>query len=178
MGFYLSRMTEALTGWVTPSEILILSLDNAGKTTTLYKLKMGDDAPVPIPTILSNIEETLTPVKGVTFTFLDVGGVKAIRQLWIRQHKDCSGILFVVDSADRTRLEESREELQQVCGVLEMKGVPVVVLANKQDLPKSKTTRRHCVRCSVRSGSFSIQGIFRPPCLCSKEIRMKFHGGL
>ena len=40
-----------------------------------------------------------------------------------------------MDSADRERLQESRDELLNVLNADEMRGVPVVVLANKQDLP-------------------------------------------
>ena len=46
-----------------------------------------------------------------------------------------AGILYVVDSTDRERFSESRDELQRMLKDDEMRGVPVVVLANKQDLP-------------------------------------------
>ena len=45
------------------------------------------------------------------------------------------GLIFVVDSADRDRMIEAREELFGILESDEMRGVPVVVIANKQDLP-------------------------------------------
>ncbi|XP_076449446.1 uncharacterized protein LOC143285887 [Babylonia areolata] len=137
MGLYLSRLFETLSGFSEgkKSRILMLGLDNAGKTTILYKVKLNDDV-VTIPTLGFNVE-TVSPVKGVTFTVWDVGGQKALRQLWRHYYENSSGVLYVVDSADRERLQESREELQHVCQSPDMAGVPVVVLANKQDLPNA-----------------------------------------
>ena len=51
-----------------------------------------------------------------------------------------SGILYVVDSTDTERFSESRDELQRMLKDDEMRGVPVVVLANKQDLPSKLTS--------------------------------------
>ena len=45
------------------------------------------------------------------------------------------GLVYVVDSNDRERILESREELFGILQNDEMRGVPVVVIANKQDLP-------------------------------------------
>ena len=43
--------------------------------------------------------------------------------------------MFVVDSADRARLEEAREELFGIMNDDQMRGVPAVIIANKQDMP-------------------------------------------
>ena len=51
-----------------------------------------------------------------------------------------SGVLFVVDCADRERLPESREELNRILESRDMGNVPLVVIANKQDLPGSSTS--------------------------------------
>lgn len=45
------------------------------------------------------------------------------------------GLIYVVDSSDRERIAESREELFGILDSDEMREVPVVVIANKQDLP-------------------------------------------
>lgn len=62
------------------ARILILGLDNAGKTSIIRRLKLQDSLPT-IPTIGFNVEE-MTPVKNVTFTMFDVGGQEALRHLW------------------------------------------------------------------------------------------------
>jgi GTPase SAR1 family protein len=48
-----------------------------------------------------------------------------------------SGLVYVVDSNDRERIAESREELFGILQNDEMRGVPVMVIANKQDLPST-----------------------------------------
>ena len=115
------------------ARILMLGLDAAGKTTILYKLKLNETVSS-IPTIGFNVE-TVTPVKNVTFTVWDVGGQDKIRPLWKHYFNNTEGLVYVVDSSDRARVNESREELQWILDSDEMRGVPVVILANKQDLP-------------------------------------------
>nr|KAG5708008.1 hypothetical protein BaRGS_025146 [Batillaria attramentaria] len=137
MGLLLSRLTELFADFRNdPARILMVGLDAAGKTTILYKIKLNEVVST-IPTIGFNVE-TVTPVKGVTFTVWDVGGQDKIRPLWRHYFQNSQGVLYVVDSADRERLVESREELHNVLSSDEMRGVPVVVLANKQDLPVSQ----------------------------------------
>jgi ADP-ribosylation factor protein 1 len=68
MGLLMSRLYELYSSWNTgvPMRILLLGLDNAGKTTILYKVKLNEQIST-IPTIGFNVE-TVTPIKGVTFT--------------------------------------------------------------------------------------------------------------
>lgn len=141
MGLYMSRLLDSLwsgTPLSTPSRILMLGLDNAGKTTILYKVKLNENI-ITIPTLGFNVE-TVTPAKGVTFTVWDVGGQKALRQLWRHYYENCAGVLFAVDSADRSRMSECREELEEVCNSPDMARVPVVIMANKQDVHGACTT--------------------------------------
>ena len=105
----------------------------SGKTTILYKLKLNETVST-IPTIGFNVE-TVQPAKGVSFTVWDVGGQEKIRQLWRHYYQNCQGLVFVVDSSDRERLPEVKNELFGVLNSIEMLDVPFVLLANKQDLP-------------------------------------------
>ena len=139
MGLFLSKLYELFELWNdgVPKRVLLLGLDGAGKTTILYKVKLNEQIST-IPTIGFNVE-TVTPVKGVTFTVWDVGGQQKIRQLWGHYFQDSKGLIYVVDSSDRDRLTESAEELHAICNDDRMYGVPVVILANKQDLPTAVT---------------------------------------
>ena len=75
------QLAEAYDNWKdTPARILLLGLDNAGKTTCLYKLKLNETVST-IPTIGFNVE-TVQPVPGLTMTVWDVGGQEKIRALW------------------------------------------------------------------------------------------------
>jgi len=119
----------------TPARILMLGLDAAGKTTILYKIKLNENV-CTIPTIGFNVE-TVSPAKGISFTVWDVGGQEKIRRLWQHYYQNTDGLLFVVDSNDRERVEEAKEELFGILNSDEMRGVPVAVVANKQDLPNA-----------------------------------------
>ncbi|KAH9519608.1 Auxin response factor 2A [Bulinus truncatus] len=140
MGLFLAKLYEAVqmfqTG--TPTRVLMLGLDAAGKTTILYKVKLNENV-CTIPTIGFNVE-TVSPVKGVTFTVWDVGGQEKIRALWRHYFVNTQGLLFIVDSSDVSRIPEAKSELFSVIEAEEMRGVPVVVVANKQDLPGALST--------------------------------------
>merc|ERR1719265_1982315 len=114
--------------------ILMVGLDAAGKTTILYKLKLGEVVTT-IPTIGFNVETV--EYKNINFTVWDVGGQDKIRKLWRHYYLNTQGLIFVVDSNDRDRIEDAREELAKMLIEDEMREAVVLVFANKQDLPNS-----------------------------------------
>jgi len=114
--------------------ILMVGLDAAGKTTILYKLKLGEVVTT-IPTVGFNVEEV--QYKNINFTVWDVGGQDKIRKLWRYYYQNTQGVIFVVDSNDRDRIEDAREELAKLLSEDEMRDAAVLVFANKQDLPNS-----------------------------------------
>jgi ADP-ribosylation factor related protein 1 len=67
--------------------------------------------------------------------FFKVGGREKIRRLWHQHYHDVEGVLFVIDSNDQERIEEAREILEGILKAPEMLNVPIVIIANKQDLP-------------------------------------------
>merc|ERR1719359_1918830 len=103
--------------------ILMVGLDAAGKTTILYKLKLGD-------------RETVE-YKNISFTVWDVGGQDKIRKLWRHYYQNTQGLIFVVDSNDRDRIEDAKEELNKMLIEDEMREAVLLVFANKQDLPNA-----------------------------------------
>merc|ERR1712144_100979 len=116
--------------------LLMVGLDAAGKTTILYKLKLGEVVTT-IPTIGFNVETV--EYKNINFTVWDVGGQDKIRKLWKHYYQNTQGLIFVVDSNDRDRIEDAREELEKMLLEEEMRDAVVLVFANKQDLPNSMT---------------------------------------
>ncbi|XP_077412824.1 ADP-ribosylation factor 1-like 2 isoform X2 [Vanacampus margaritifer] len=116
--------------------ILMVGLDAAGKTTILYKLKLGEIVTT-IPTIGFNVETV--EYKNISFTVWDVGGQDKIRPLWRHYFQNTQGLIFVVDSNDRERCAEAREELMRMLAEDELRGAQLLVLANKQDLPNAMT---------------------------------------
>ena len=130
MGFFFSKLWTKLLG-KKDVRILMLGLDAAGKTTILYQLKMGEIVKT-IPTIGFNVESL--DYKGLNFTVWDVGGQYKIRVLWKHYYQNTDGLIFVVDSNDKERMEEASEELMKMLAEEELKDCAVLVLANKQDL--------------------------------------------
>merc|ERR1719253_1020872 len=121
----------------TEMRILMVGLDAAGKTTILYKLKLGEVVTT-IPTIGFNVEKV--EYKNINFTVWDIGGQDKIRKLWRYYYEGTQGLVFVVDSNDRDRIEDAREELTAMLNQDEMRDAAVLVFANKQDLPNSMST--------------------------------------
>lgn len=90
-----------------------VGLDAAGKTTILYKLKLGEIVTT-IPTIGFNVETV--EYKNISFTVWDVGGQDKIRPLWRHYYQNTQGLIFVVDSSDTKRIAEAENELaNMVC---------------------------------------------------------------
>ncbi|NXY43989.1 ARL14 protein, partial [Ceuthmochares aereus] len=140
---------------VKQANILMLGLDSAGKSTLLYKLKCNEVF-LTTPTIGFNVDMIETR-KDCTMTFWDVGGQQKMRQVWCTFLENTDGLLYVVDSSDKRRLEESKKEFVLILKNEFIKNVPVIVLANKQDLPGAlnaeEITRRFNVKkyCSDRN---------------------------
>ncbi|XP_072030033.1 ADP-ribosylation factor 1-like isoform X1 [Amphiura filiformis] len=117
--------------------ILMVGLDAAGKTTILYKLKLGEIVTT-IPTIGFNVETV--EYKNISFTVWDVGGQDKIRPLWRHYFQNTQGLIFVIDSNDRERIGDARDELMRMLNEDELKDACLLIFANKQDLPNAMNT--------------------------------------
>lgn len=117
----------------TPKEarLLILGLDNAGKTCVLKKLSEEDITHI-MPTQGFNIKSITQ--SGFKLNVWDIGGQRAIRPYWRHYFDETDALIYVVDSADKQRLEEAANELEQLLEEDKLAGVPILVFANKQDL--------------------------------------------
>jgi len=120
-----------------PMKMVMIGLDAAGKTTVLYKLKLGEVLTT-VPTIGFNVETV--EYKNISFTVWDIGGQDKIRKLWRYYYQGTDGAIFIVDSSDRDRIEDAREELFKMLDDGEMRSAVVLVFANKQDLPGAMDT--------------------------------------
>jgi ADP-ribosylation factor protein 1 len=132
-GLTISKLFTGLFGH-KEMRILMVGLDAAGKTTILYKLKLGEVVST-MPTIGFNVETV--EYKNISFTVWDVGGQDKIRPLWRYYFQNTQGIIFVIDSNDRDRIAEAREELQLMLNEDELRDALLLVFANKQDLPNA-----------------------------------------
>lgn len=137
MGFF-----KAFAKWLgfakQEANILVVGLDNSGKTTILNQLKSEDYKSMDIvPTIGFNVEKLQT--KSITITAFDMSGQGRYRTLWEQYYRDCQGIIFVVDSSDKIRMVVAHDELDSMLQHPDLKGrrVPILFFANKMDLRDS-----------------------------------------
>ena len=120
--------------------VLILGLDNAGKTTFLESAKAhftngykGVNPSKITATVGLNIGNITTD--GIILNFWDLGGQEELQALWDKYYAECHAIIYTVDSNDRDRIQESKKTFDAMITNENLSGVPLLVLANKQDLP-------------------------------------------
>jgi ADP-ribosylation factor protein 1 len=135
----------------------MLGIDGAGKTSILSYLKLGKVVPT-LHTIGFNIETG--EYRNFRIEAWDLSGAYRIRDLWKDYYRGSHGLVFVVDASARERMEEAKEELHKLLQREELKDVPVLVLANKQDLDGAsipEVTDRLALH-SVKGHVWFIQG--------------------
>ena len=118
------------------AKILLVGLEESGKTSLLYYKKLNQNIKT-VATEEQNIE-ILEPIEGIILAVWDMGGQKSSRRKWEEHFVGIDGIVFVVDSANQRRLEEVKEELFKLIEHQDLNGVPICVLAHKQDLPNAE----------------------------------------
>eukprot|EP00928_Gymnodinium_smaydae_P026743 TRINITY_DN20904_c0_g1_i1.p1 TRINITY_DN20904_c0_g1~~TRINITY_DN20904_c0_g1_i1.p1 ORF type:complete len:210 (-),score=22.19 TRINITY_DN20904_c0_g1_i1:112-741(-) len=116
--------------------LLLHGLNSAGKTTILYRLRLGE-AVTTIPSVSFMIENTEYEL--ISFTASDLRTRDKIRPLWRHYFTDAKAVVFVVDCADRDHIEDSRRELVKLLNEGDLRDAVLLVIANKQDLPNAMT---------------------------------------
>jgi len=164
MGNFLSKIISAIAS-TKERRILMVGLDAAGKTTILYKLKLGDVITT-MPTIGFNVEQVT--YKKLTMAMWDVGGQDKIRPLWRYYFQGADAVIFVVDSADRDRIDDTkgyenhaRLELSRLLQEDELRGASFLIYANKQDQDGAMNVREITERLGLsklRDRDWHIQG--------------------
>ncbi|XP_033746841.1 ADP-ribosylation factor-like protein 6 [Pecten maximus] len=153
MGFF-DKLAKLMGLSKKEAKLLVIGLDNSGKTTILDKLKpeekrSGDVA----PTVGFNVERFKN--KFLQFTAFDMSGQGRYRNIWEHYFKDCDGIIFVIDSCDKLRMTVAKDELDQVLQNKDIKDkrIPILFFANKMDLRDAMSS----VRCTLLLDLENIQ---------------------
>ncbi|KAK6585342.1 hypothetical protein PZA11_002069 [Diplocarpon coronariae] len=151
--------------------ILMLGLDNAGKTTIVKRI-MNEDVNTVSPT-LGFIIKTIDYEGANTYTG-DVGGQKTLRSYWRNYFEKTDALIWVVDATDRLRMEDCREELHGLLQEERLSGATLLVFANKTDvngcmdeaeieealqLKAIVNHRWHTLRCSAITGANLQEGL-------------------
>ncbi|KAI6393410.1 ADP-ribosylation factor-like protein 2 [Pyricularia oryzae] len=151
--------------------ILMLGLDNAGKTTIVKKI-MDEDVNTVSPT-LGFIIKTID-YEGYKLNIWDVGGQKTLRSYWRNYFEKTDALIWVVDATDRLRVEDCRVELHGLLQEERLSGASLLVFANKTDvngcmqkdeileglqLKEIRTHRWSILKCSAMTGKNLNEGL-------------------
>ncbi|ESO99804.1 hypothetical protein LOTGIDRAFT_141482 [Lottia gigantea] len=129
MGYLFSKLWSLFTN--EEHKVIIVGLDNAGKTTILYQFLMNEVVHTS-PTIGSNVEEVTW--NNIHFLMWDIGGQESLRAAWNTYYTNTEFVIVVIDSTDRERLSLTKEELCKMLAHEDLKKAAVLVFANKQDI--------------------------------------------
>jgi GTP-binding protein SAR1 len=144
MSMWEALMSSLGLGGGKEGTLLLLGLDNAGKTTLLHRLRTGDVKHFP-PTDRPYQSDKFS-FQGLTFQAWDVGGHEAVRHIWDDYVCECSAVIFVVDATDVNRMEEAGFELDALVGEKVVEDIPIAILFNKCDLPGAISSKDICQR--------------------------------
>mmetsp|Transcript_17857 Transcript_17857/g.18620 ORF Transcript_17857/g.18620 Transcript_17857/m.18620 type:complete len:200 (-) Transcript_17857:88-687(-) len=161
MGIWISRTIDLLMKG-EEAKLIMLGLDAAGKTTILYQLRLGENIHT-LPTIGFNVE--VVKCGKVEMTMWDIGGQDKIRPLWRYYFQNTNGIIFVIDSVDKARLSIARTELNNILESEELHSIPLLILANKQD-----------VNGALKPGEIELELQLRRLCTGVKQRDYSVHG--
>ena len=139
MGFILSKIIEFFSRNRNNFKIIIVGMQNAGKTTILYRLSLGQFVKTN-PTIGSNAEEI--KYDNVIFQAWDLGGQESTRSVWDVYYMNTDAVVYVIDSVDEEYYEESKSQFHKVLNHQMLKNTLILILANKQDQPGAKTVHK------------------------------------
>ncbi|XP_048873428.1 ADP-ribosylation factor-like protein 8B-A [Brienomyrus brachyistius] len=118
--------------WKEEMELTLVGLQYSGKTTFVNVIASGQFSEDMIPTVGFNMRKV---TKGnVTIKIWDIGGQPRFRSMWERYCRGVNAIVYMVDAADREKVEASRNELHNLLDKPQLQGIPVLVLGNKRDL--------------------------------------------
>jgi small GTP-binding protein len=114
----------------------MLGIGSAGKTTILYRLKKNE-----VVHTIATVGFTMEVVHfgDLEFCVWDLGGQDKIRPLWRHYFEGAQGVIFVVDASDRSQFGVAKQEFHQIAQAPQLKGAPILVFANKQDIEGAVT---------------------------------------
>ena len=112
--------------------ITFCGLDKAGKTTIVNYLITGKFTET---TPTTGVNREIMDFPNIQFNIYDLGGQVDFRPMWAEINEKSDGIIYVIDSSDFIRMDETKQLLHQVVNIQTNKILPVLILLHKIDLP-------------------------------------------
>uniref|UniRef100_A0A8B9NE50 ADP ribosylation factor like GTPase 8B n=1 Tax=Accipiter nisus TaxID=211598 RepID=A0A8B9NE50_9AVES len=133
--------------WKEEMELTLVGLQYSGKTTFVNVIASGQFSEDMIPTVGFNMRKV---TKGnVTIKIWDIGGQPRFRSMWERYCRGVNAIVYMVDAADREKIEASRNELHNLLDKPQLQGIPVSNIA--LHMPTQKKKRNSNLEYSIMS---------------------------
>uniref|UniRef100_A0A7S4V1V8 Uncharacterized protein n=1 Tax=Cryptomonas paramaecium TaxID=2898 RepID=A0A7S4V1V8_9CRYP len=132
---WIESLLQALGLKNKSARIVVVGLDNAGKSTLVHKLCTNEVRSF-VPTTKAH-NKTFT-LGRIEFTAWDLGGHEQVRDLWEDFYSTADAIVFMIDSSDTQRFSEARSELDKILESDSLRSVPILILGNKTDLEGSE----------------------------------------
>jgi GTPase SAR1 family protein len=142
-----------------PEKIVMVGLDNVDKYNMLRIFKLSE---IENSSYDNGFEIYSVKTHKISIFSWNLFDNDEIRDLWRQFYQNTSGIIFLLDSNDRNRINEARDELQKMLNEDSLKDVPLIVFANSQDLPdeiKSEEIAELLELNSIRVRKWKIQKI-------------------
>lgn len=120
--------------------VLLLGLDGAGKTLFMNQVCManGEGEPYKVPPVPTQGFNVYRLQNGYyTYNVWEIGGAEKSRKYWSTFLQDTDLLIFMVDASDTSKLSLAVSTLKQLTGDTRMDTVPILVIANKQDVPNA-----------------------------------------
>ena len=170
MGFIFSKILDFFNRSRNNFKIIILGVQNAGKTTILYRLSIGQLVKT-TPTIGSNVEEI--SYNNVKLQAWDLGGQESTRSIWNVYYVNTDAVVYVIDTHDEN-YDDSKTQFYKLLENETLKNAVILIYANKQDLPGAKSVADiiriyeldtikdhiwHIQACSAQTGEGLITGM-------------------
>ncbi|EAR84254.1 ADP-ribosylation factor 1, putative (macronuclear) [Tetrahymena thermophila SB210] len=111
--------------------VCIFGLDQAGKTTILYYMK---DNKIVATTSQARFNFEVFQYQDIQFKVCDLQYNQNMRLIYHHYYSNCDAIVFVIDSSDSQRFNQAKEILEFLYQDQILKNIPLLVLANKQDI--------------------------------------------
>lgn len=124
--------------------VMMIGMDNAGKTTLVEQLKhkylakyRAVDPRKINPTIGLNVARL--NLQGIRTIIWDLGGQEDLHSIWKKYYKEAHCLVYIVDANDDQKLMSSKIAFQKTMNDEQLRGIPLMILVNKVDEPGSKS---------------------------------------